>query len=299
LCLERNVLADTLFVDFTNLLIRMAVSVIMIDNGYGSFRSDLQVPDGRDPGQNAWLTLTLYYSLNFADSKNPVPGVIVRQGAQFMAKDSDGTLFPIVNWDLEATLKFHRTFKRGEAIWNWQFVLITPRNYDGFDVTSCAGPGWIVRPNVLCLFRLQPGVATTHRKITVVRLDPSIDTGQTFRSNVNLYDYLDAWSPTLGHELGHALGMGHIKELMGDNRCIADAKNNIYPTRCYGETPAEKVNIMGSGVQINPMNAKPWIERIALHTERPSSQWQVTANMDTPPRKIPLGVSLVGMPSQF
>jgi hypothetical protein len=60
----------------------------MYDNG--NFRSNLEVPDGRDPEQNAWLTLTLYYGLTFADSNNPVPGVIVQQGTRFMAKDSDG-----------------------------------------------------------------------------------------------------------------------------------------------------------------------------------------------------------------
>jgi hypothetical protein len=269
----------------------------MYDNG--SFRSNLEVPDGRDPDQNAWLTLTLYYGLTFADSNNPVPGVIVQQGTRFMAKDSDGRLFPIANWDLEATLKFHRAFKRGEAIWNWQFVLITPRDYDDLDVTSFAGPGWIVRPNVLCLFRLEPGIGTTHRKITVVRLDPSVDTGKTFRSNMSLYDYLDVWTPTLSHELGHALGLGHIKELLGDNRCIADAQRGIFPPRCYGETPQEKANIMGSGDRIYLINAKPWLDRIAEHTGRPSSQWQVTGNMGTRPRKIPLGVGLVSKPSQF
>jgi hypothetical protein len=35
------------------------------------FSSRLEIPSGRDPLQNAWLTITLNYSLSFLDSKNP------------------------------------------------------------------------------------------------------------------------------------------------------------------------------------------------------------------------------------
>lgn len=266
----------------------------------GSFQSEIAIPDGRDPNQNAMLTITLGYSLNFADRNNPVAGVIVQQGGKFFARDFDNKLHPIVDWDFNSQIKFHRAFRRGEDIWNWQFVLITPQDYDGLDFESMAGPGWVCRPNILCLFRLKSG--GSHLTINVVRLDPSI-TSAPFRSHKNLYDYLDVWSPTLGHELGHALGMGHIKELLNDALCIADAWRGIYPDRCYGETPSEKANIMGSGDRRSPLNAKPWLERIAEHTGRQQSQWQVTGvmgpYMGTPPRRIPLGVSLVGKPQVF
>ncbi|HMS43724.1 MAG TPA: hypothetical protein PKE69_26075, partial [Pyrinomonadaceae bacterium] len=40
------------------------------------FDSYLQVPNGRDPQQNAWLTIEIVYSIDFADSKNRVAGLI-------------------------------------------------------------------------------------------------------------------------------------------------------------------------------------------------------------------------------
>jgi len=273
------------------------LNATMIDDA--SVMSEVALPDGRDPNQNAWLTLTIRYSLNFADSKNRVAGVIVQQGTKFLAKDSDNHLHPIVDWDFNSQVRFQRAFQRGESIWNWQFVLITPQDYSAFDVTSMAGAGWVVRPNILCLFRLVSDASKAHRRITVVRLDPSITSAKTFRSNVTLYDHLDVWTPTLGHELGHALGMGHIKELLGDAQCIADAKRGVFPDRCYGETPVEKANIMGGGSAIYLNNAKPWLDRIVAHTGRPLAQWKATGMMNTPPRKIPLGVSLVAQPGAF
>src|SRR5215467_4556035 len=143
----------------------------MIDDGF--IMSEVALPDGRDPNQNAWLTLTIRYSLNFADSKNRVAGVVVQQGTKFLAKDSDNHLHPIVDWDFNSQVRFQRAFQRGESIWNWQFVLITPQDYSAFDVTSMAGAGWVVRPNILCLFRLVSDASKAHRRITVVRLDPS------------------------------------------------------------------------------------------------------------------------------
>jgi hypothetical protein len=265
----------------------------------GHFESLFEGPHEFAPEQNAWLTLTVKYDLNFADSKNRVPGVIVVDGGKARAQDADKKLLPIIDWDLEAIMKFQRAFQQGERIWNWQFMLITPRDYDELDYTSTAGSGWIVRPNVLCLFRLVPASGRPHLPITVVRLDPSIPS-KSFRSNTVLYDHLDVWSPTLGHELGHALGQGHIKELLGDAECIADAQLGVFPDRCYGETPTERANIMGEGGGISLLNAKPWLDRIGIHTRgRHSDPWTVTTRMNTPPRKIPLGAGLVGLPKTF
>jgi hypothetical protein len=301
------------------------VTVTEIDDGH--FMSTLEVPKGNDINQNAWLTLTINYQLTFADSRNRVAGVIFQQRGRWVAKDADTPpkFFPIVDWapppgskpnptaaDLKA--KFQNAFQRGERIWNWQFVLITPKRYDELDYESMSGAGWVVRPNVLCLFRLVPFTASQartpsngsnrtaqarlHLPITVVRLAESQNSSQ-FRSNARVYDDGDVWSPTLGHELGHALGQGHIKEILGDGQCIADAARGVYPDRCYGETPAERANIMGAGTSIWLANAKPWLDRIAQHSTLPRSDWQVTGVMDTPPRKIPLGVALVAKPSEF
>jgi hypothetical protein len=271
----------------------------MIDNA--NFESKLECPDGKDPNQNAWLTITIRYSLNFVDGYNDKAGIIVADnGGGYIALDSDKKSFRILPWDQGATMRFRNDFQRGENIWNFRFVLVTPQDYDGLDYENL---DWKVRPNVLCLFRLVPAInGRPHLPIDVVRLDPSIN-HSFFRSNKTLYDNMDLYGPTFGHELGHALGLGHIKEMLGDTQCIADAKNGIFPHRCYGETEAEKANIMGSGATFTLLCAKPWLDRIVEHTTdsngRPIAGWTATLDAKTPPRKIPMGVVLVGQPALF
>jgi len=266
------------------------------------FDSKLEYPDGRDPSQNAWLTITIRYYLNFVDDYNEKAGITVEKDGKSFAMDSDKReLFPILKWDATSTARFRNDFQRGENIWNYRFVLIAPRDFSALDYESFSGPGWVVRPNVICLFRVAPSLVKPHLRIDVVRLDPSINS-KRFRSSETLYDNMDLYCPTLGHELGHALGMGHIKELLGDAVCIADAKKGIFPGRCYGETEVEKANIMGGGTQLLPLNAKPWLDRIASQTADTrglNTRWTATLDTNTPPPRIPLGVALVGKPSQF
>jgi hypothetical protein len=143
---------------------------------------------------------------------------------------------------------------------------------------------------------LVPNDSRPHLRIDVARLDPSIDSN-SFRSNKQLYDHMDLYCPTVGHELGHAIGLPHIKDLLGDPRCIADARNGIYPNRCYGETEAEKHNIMGGGTDMTLINAKPWVDRIEEHF--PKSSWVATLDTTLPPRRLPIGAAIGGKPDRF
>jgi len=65
---------------------------------YHEYDSILEIPNGNNPNQNAWLTLQLRVKLNFVDSKNPLPPLTVHQGGKWYAKDHDGYLFPLLDW---------------------------------------------------------------------------------------------------------------------------------------------------------------------------------------------------------
>jgi hypothetical protein len=202
---------------------------------YNTYDSILEIPGGTDPNQNAWLTLQLRVKLNFADSKNPVPGLIVNQGGKFFAKDTDGYLFPLLDWPAHLIARFQREFVQvAERTWNWQFVLITPKGFSDLDFPSKVGD-LTIRPNVLCLFRLSllgpagpvdntPAAGplrsgAPHRTINIVnlslstrqvKLDPSVTPtatkpairnipvvdGLAWRSNANNYDDSDLFNPT-------------------------------------------------------------------------------------------------------
>ncbi len=103
---------------------------------YNSYDSILEIPNGNNSYQNAWLTLQLRVKLNFVDSKNPLPGLTVFQGGIWYARDSVGYLFPLMDWPSHLTARFQSEFaERAEKTWNSQFMLITPRNYSGFGLS--------------------------------------------------------------------------------------------------------------------------------------------------------------------
>jgi hypothetical protein len=202
---------------------------------YNTYDSILEIPNGSNPDQNAWLTLQLRVRLNFVDSKNPSPGLTVVQGGKTYAKDSDGYLFPLLDWPPHLMARFQKEYaQRAEKTWNWQFVLITPKNYSDLDFQSFAGNGVTVRPNVLCLFRMSvhgptgaidtsPAAGplragTPHRTINVVNVSYAVSQvslapgitpsaslpatklvkqvdGLSWRSNASNYDDADLFRP--------------------------------------------------------------------------------------------------------
>lgn len=253
------------------------------------FDSELELPSGKDPSQNAWLTIRVNYSLNFVDSRNRVPGLIVKDGSRFYAKPSNPTAdaVPIKDWDFKSQTEFASKFAKAEAFWNYKFLLITPPNYDAFDVDSWIGPGWICRPNVICLFRLSSVGSQVHLPLNVVRADGF------FRSDQNTYDDGDVNDKTVWHELGHSLDQLHIRALLGDPFCKEPA--NINKNYCYREPDGVPPNIQGTGTGLIPANAKAWHELIARHTDTAQSAWKVSMSTNTPPRKFQMGFQVRGV----
>jgi hypothetical protein len=264
---------------------------IVLDDS--SFDSTLEIPTSGDPNANATLTLFLRYKLEFADSNNRVANVILNVEGTPRAKDGTGFAHYIADWDDKSRSNFTRLMLRSEKIWTYKFLLIPPRNYNGLDFKHPL-PGHYVRPNVMCALRMEPW-GKPHIKITVVRV-----TGPAaFRASTNrvaprniLLDESAPRSLTLGHELGHALGMLHIKALLGDQACIADDN----APRCYGETPQEQANIMGGGPDLWPLNAQPWLDRIEVHTKTQKAFWTATLEMKKRPETLTFAQHVFRMP---
>jgi hypothetical protein len=202
---------------------------------YDTYDSILERPGGSDPNQNAWLTLQLRIKLKFADSKNKVTNLTVQDNTgQWCARDTDGYLFPLLDWPAHLIDRFQREFiKVAERTWNWQFMLKTPGNYSELDYSS---GNLTIRPNVLCLFRMaligpsgglydsSPAAGplrngNPHRTINIVNISlattqvklapgvtpsatkPATKTitrveGLTWRSNANNYDDSDLFNPS-------------------------------------------------------------------------------------------------------
>ena len=274
----------------------------------------IEIPNGSNPFQNAWLTLTLGYDLKVLDSR--VPGTIV--GSRFSgsiiikdetfgwcARDLDDYLFPILDWDYDSIKRFVNVFEQGESIWNHKFLIVPPNDFDKLDYTSSAFPGNVMRPNILCLFRMKSG-AKHAKTFDVVRINPSVfedpkfevpkyRTKETkrvingFRSHESLLTEGDLHSPVLGHELGHAINEDHILAMKGDAQCKIDP--NL--SRCYGLTPEEVRNIMGDGTEITEINVRPWVDHLQNLVGGDPMHCKIVMLTDSkvrplPPRKIPV-----------
>jgi hypothetical protein len=247
----------------------------------GVVRGVLEIPSGRSTDMNAWLTLTLSYKLTFLDRKNPQPGnlgerIIVNSGSDWYARDPGGYMFPIRDWDNASRAQVSNMFQASWLIWNQRFLIKTPQDYDQFDYTS----GKLrLRPNVQCLFRME--VSPKGHNFNIVRLQPTTDkiyheSGKDKKSFEDGFQPNegtmadDAWrKPTLGHELGHVIGLNHIKAELGDEACIANQNQR----RCYGTTPEELRNIMGVGTEITAINARPWREHLSSITYESVASW--------------------------
>ena len=281
----------------------------------GSVVGELEVPSGNNPFQNAWLTITLAYDLKFLDSRvragtfvnNSIAGDVIvwHKDLGYCARDLDDYLFPILDWGYDSIKDFVKRFQQGEAIWNHKFLIVPPKDFNKLDFKSSAFPGYVMRPNVLCLFRMISG--KNAKTFNVVRINPEVFEDSSyevtnlnpnkkpkparfgFRSHEQFLTDDDLRRSALGHELGHAINEEHILAMEGDAQCKIDPNLD----RCYGLTPEEIRNIMGSGREITEINARPWLDHLQKITDCDPIRCVTVMLTDSkvqplPPSKIPV-----------
>ncbi len=290
--------------------VRPNISAEQAQSPFNRYDSSLEFPKRTSmlyKQQNAWLTLKMRIRLNFIDPGDQSGDLTHHVNGKWYAKDADDELLPIRPWTAQHREKFRKSFKKeAEETWNYQFVLQTPINYAGLDhtVSTWNEPvaHWRVRPNVICLYRLDLVNKNQHYTIDVVDLNfmkprevyeynkkhgtnIRITWGDGgFRSDMRTLTFQDS-ARTIGHEIGHGLGQAHIMPLLG-KKCSSSGPEGFNARDCYGKSKMERDNIMGRRDRIYLVNAISWQKRMAIHCPGPyPSSWRPTGIRNTPPRK--------------
>ena len=253
--------------------------------------------------QNHTLTLVLKVCLSQA-----------RPNSSEFQLDHDLRPFVIEKWPPGEFEAFKRVFTADAARWNNRFWLIPPAGYSGLDVQA---GNRTMRPNIYCHLYVdaESNANNAHCTIRVVYLQKSFakamskvtntkPTGGTFRSNSGLLDSMDgipfqvqvhAKFRTIPHEVGHLLGSKHIgHDTPGCAVAILMAsvpnvpvpgilRGGVGSNACYiGTSAGSATNVMGGGGDFSEANAKPWVDRIAIHTQTRPQGWRVSMHKIAP-----------------
>jgi hypothetical protein len=276
--------------------------------GPGGVAFDSSLKPSHTPAHNHTLEIHLKM---FLDKFNPP----AYHPKAWIVTDWGGKPFIVGPWNHDEWVRFVQGYQQQVNMWNDKFWLTPPVGFDRLDIKSGAHT---IRPNVYCHLNVElvGSAAQAHKRIRVVNLDAKFAAAMyggtesdinslTFRSDSGNYDTFDARKgkvaqSTIAHEIGHAIGEDHIGVTLHDPSCEvamlldrhtpalakpfipAAFRDGIGSLACYGQfsDPNLSANIMGFGNSFDKVNAKPWVDCIALHTL--FGNWEVSMGRVAP-----------------
>jgi hypothetical protein len=228
--------------------------------------------------------------------------------------DADDKPYWTLSWTAGDWQNFMNGVTAQAEMWNNKFWLVPPPTFTDYDQSIPSSfPNQVFRPNIRCALDVNFNAAKDpHRTIDVANINMAMIPGGpsnagTFRSHALLYDALDAvpWAFPVGkgpgnpakhyviaHEIGHAIGLGHIGTILKTPLCdfaiAADTvgfhtsltqggRNSFY---CYGLNQGMRVigNIMGAGEDFTVDDALPWIWSMMFLRKRQGEYWKAVRN---------------------